>query len=287
MDSNQLLLSRLDSSSQALNQLLSIAQDFATQMTAAQASQTLPQVLASQAQSSLQSAISALSTTFAGEYVFSGIQSNTQPVPNYPGSPPSAGKQAVDASFLAKFGILQSDPSVNSISATDMTSYLNNEFGNLFNENGWSANFYQGSSVALTARVNVNDTTQSSVTAANPAIAQLIAGLTMVADLGGSNLNTQTFSAVLTKAQSAIGQSQIGIAQMQTQVGIIEAKTKAANDDITTQKNILSTALTNTTSVDQYATATKINELTTQLQTSYSLTSRMQQLSLLQYLPVA
>jgi flagellar hook-associated protein 3 FlgL len=286
LDTNQVLTSRLDTTNQSLNQLLSIAQDFATQLTSVKSSNTDPSVIVTQAQASLQSMMSALSTTFAGEYVFSGIKSDTQPVPAYPGSPPSAGKNAVDSSFLAAFGFTQSDPAVANISSTAMQSYLDNTYSTLFDDNGWPANFYQGSSTALTARVNTNDTSTASVTANDPGIRNLMQALTMISDLGGQNMNSNTFGVVIDKALSLVSTSQTQITGLQTQVGLIQAKAKSATDDLTAQKNIAETTYSKLTSVDPYQAATQVNQLTTQLQTAYSLTSRLQQLSLLQYLPI-
>ena len=80
------------------------------------------------------------------------------------------------------------------------------------------------------------------------------------------------------------GTAQTGLTSMQTQIGIMQSRTKDATTDLLTQKNLLAKSETDSTGVDQYEVATRVNQLTTQLQTSYSLTSRMQQLSLLQYL---
>jgi flagellar hook-associated protein 3 FlgL len=284
LDTNNVLTGRLDTTNQALNQILSISQSFTAQLTSIKTSSSDPSVLVTQAKASLQSMMSALSTTFAGEYVFSGIKSDTPPVPMYPGSPPSDGKNAVDSSFLGAFGVTQSDPSVGTITDTAMQSYLDNSFSTLFDDTGWPTNFFRGSSTELTARVNVNDTSKASVTADNPGIRNLMQALTMVSDLGGENMNNKTLGVLIDKALSLASTSQTQITGMQTQVGLIQAKAKSATDDLTAQKDILEKTYTQLTSVDPYEAATRVNQLTTQLQTAYSLTSRLQQLSLLQYL---
>lgn len=284
LDTNDVLSGRLDTTNQALNQLLSISQSFTAQLTSIKTSNSDPNVLVTQAKASLQSMMSALSTTFAGEYVFSGIKSDTPPVPLYPGSPPSDGKTAVDASFLGAFGFTQGDPAVSTITDTSLQSYLDTTYPALFDDTGWPANFFRGSTTELTARVNVNDTTKASVTADNPGIRNLMQALTMVSDLGGEKMNSKTLGVLIDKALSLASSSQTQITAMQTQIGLIQAKAKSATDDLTAQKNILQKTYTQLTSVDPYEAATRVNQLTTQLQTAYSLTSRLQQLSLLQYL---
>ncbi len=286
IDTNQIAGSRLDTTNQALTQLLSIAQSFTTQLTSVKTSQSDPSVLVTQAKASLQSVISALSTTFAGAYVFSGVTSNIQPVPNYPGSPSSDGKLAVDAAFQNAFSINQSNPGVANITDTAMKSFLDNNFPQLFNDSGWSS-FFKGSSTQLTSRVGIDDSSSASVTANDQGIRDLVQSLVAVSDLGGENMNTTTFGVVIDKAIQLAGSAQTGITSMQTQVGLMQSKIKSSTDNLTAQKDIMQKAYTQATSVDQYEVATRVNQLTTQLQTAYSLTSRMQQLSLLQYLPVA
>ena len=286
IDTNQITSSRLDTTNQALSQMLSIAQEFTTQLTSVKTSKSDPSVLVAQAKASLQSVISALSTTFSGAYVFSGVASNIQPIPNYPGSPSSDGKLAVDAAFQNAFSINQSNAGVANITDTAMKSFLDNTFPQLFNDTGWPS-FFKGSSTQLTARVGINDTSSASVTANDQGIRDLIASLVAVSDLGGQNMNTTTFGVVIDKAMQLAGSAQTGITASQTQVGLMESKIKSSTDNLTAQKDIMQKAYTQATSVDQYEVATRVNQLTTQLQTAYSLTSRMQQLSLLQYLPVA
>ena len=284
MDSNQVTTSRLDTTNQALDQILNIAKDFQTQLTSIKASSTDPAVLVTEAKASMQSLMSALSTSFAGEYVFSGIKGDTQPVPDFPGTPPGAGKTAIDSAFLAAFGFNQSSASVNTITDTQMTNFLTSTYSGLFDNTGWPTNFFQGSSTQLSSRIDAKTSIASSVTANDPAIRNIMQALTMVSELGGENLNQSAFTAVINKAITMTGTAQTGLTSMQTQIGIMQSRTKDATTDLLTQKNLLAKSETDSTGVDQYEVATRVNQLTTQLQTSYSLTSRMQQLSLLQYL---
>jgi flagellar hook-associated protein 3 FlgL len=49
--------------------------------------------------------------------------------------------------------------------------------------------------------------------------------------------------------------------------------------------NVLSTQISNLESVNTYEAATRVSELQTQLETSYSLTSQLHNLALVNYLP--
>lgn len=60
-----------------------------------------------------------------------------------------------------------------------------------------------------------------------------------------------------------------------------------ANSAMSSQLTILQNQVDGLDDVDQNATAATIASLTTQIQMAYELTSRLQQLNLAQYLPVA
>jgi flagellar hook-associated protein 3 FlgL len=57
-----------------------------------------------------------------------------------------------------------------------------------------------------------------------------------------------------------------------------------ASDQMSLQMNLLSTQVGGLESVNTYEVATRITDLQTQIETSYSLTSQLQQLSLVKYL---
>jgi flagellar hook-associated protein 3 FlgL len=286
VDSNKVISGRLDATNQALTQLMSIAQDFTTQLTSARGSNADPQIIVNKAKASLQSMLGALSTTFAGEYVFSGIKSDVQPVADYPGSPPSAGKTAVDAAFHAAFGMAQTDPTVSTISGTDVTNFLATTYSGLFDSSatGWSANFFNGSSTAMTARITQSESMTASVTGNEAGFRDIMSALTMVADLGAEHMTKDAFTAVLDGALKASGKAQTELTALQTRVGLMQSRTTTASENLTAQKDLLAKTFSGATSVDPYEAATRVNQLTTQLQTAYSLTSRLQQLSLLKYL---
>jgi len=60
-----------------------------------------------------------------------------------------------------------------------------------------------------------------------------------------------------------------------------------ANSSLSSQTTLLQTQLGSYDDVNANAVATQISALQTQIQVSYSLTARLQQLTLAQYLPVA
>jgi len=67
-------------------------------------------------------------------------------------------------------------------------------------------------------------------------------------------------------------------------LGAAQTSMTGANAAMTSQQTILQTELGGLDNADPAQTATRINDLMTQLQTSYQLTARLQKMSLAQYL---
>src|SRR5437763_323441 len=95
------------------------------------------------------------------------------------GSPPlrarqgecrGGGKPAVDAAFLATFGITQSDPNVANITSAQMSNFLDNQFTALFADPAWSTDWSTASNQNLTQRISPNEKIETSVNANDTAM---------------------------------------------------------------------------------------------------------------------
>ncbi|WP_421020572.1 hypothetical protein, partial [Klebsiella pneumoniae] len=78
------------------------------------------------ASANLQDLIGALNVSYNGSYLFSGINTQNQPITAY--APGSASKNQVDSDFFAAFGFSQSSPSVSTITPTAMKNFLDTTF---------------------------------------------------------------------------------------------------------------------------------------------------------------
>jgi flagellar hook-associated protein 3 FlgL len=70
----------------------------------------------------------------------------------------------------------------------------------------------------------------------------------------------------------------------QTTLGLAQSRTSQAVTRITAQQKILNDSVLNLEEVDPYEAATRVNDLKTQIETSYQLTVQLQSMSLLNYL---
>jgi flagellar hook-associated protein 3 FlgL len=284
IDNNAVAKTRLDMSQTALKNIVDSAQDFMSQLIGARNSATGPTIAQGQAKGALDALIGALNTSVSGTYVFSGINSDVKPIADYDQNPPGANKQAVADAFAAAFGIPQSDPTANTISATDMQTFLDGPFADLFDSTQWSANWSSASDQNVKSRISTSELVESGTNANENAFRKLASAYTMVSDLGVENLNQGSFQAVVDSAVKAIGEAIQGVAKLQANLGTVQERVQKADDRMSVQKDMLATRIGGLESVDPYEASTRVTQLMTQIETSYALTARIQNLSLLNYL---
>ena len=276
---NTIVQSTLSASQQALTQIATDAQTFVNSIMTAQSSGSVS-TLPAEAQSLLASLTSTLNTSAGGAYVFGGTNSTVQPVADY-----SQGAQAATAAaFQTAFGMSQSDPQVNTISSASMQTFLTGAFANLFQGTSWSTNWSQASSTPTSALISPGNVVTTSVTANESAFQDLANAYTSIADLAIGNLGATTQQAVLSNALSLAGAAQQGITGMQTTLGISQSQITNANSQMQTQATMIDNWVTKLGGVDSYQAASTLTNLTTQLETAYSLTNQISKLSLVNYL---
>lgn len=276
--------SRLQATQDALDSvrsLLGTVMDQFAQAKTAGGSMSLAQKAARDALSQLNDKLNA---SFNGQYLFAGVNTDVKPVSSSPDDPSSPGKAAVDASFSAQFGMTQSDPNVASITPADMNAYLSGPFGDLFSDTGWRSSFSAASDKVIQSRVSMSEVVDTSSTADAQAFRDITRALTMVADTGIDKMGATTSGLVIDAAMHALGAGQQSVATMQADLGRVQQRVSEATDRLTIQSQSLAKSIGSLEDVDMYEVSVRLNSLSTQIETSYALTSRIQNLNLLRYL---
>ena len=287
-DSNNVVSTRLSSTVQALSGIQQTAQTFLNNLTTDQADSTSPSIIQQQAADGLQNLIAGLNTSVGGQYLFAGVNTDVKPVSDYSTNPPSLSKQAVDAAFQAAYGMSQSDPNVANITPAQMQSFLSGPFAQLFQPGpaatpGPSSNWSDWSSASdkvISNRISTSELVDTSVSANQPSMQQLAMAYTMISDLGLPNMNQATQEVMLQAATAATGVGVQDLTGIQASLGLTQQRITNSNNQMSLQINILNTQDQNLENVDPYKTATLVNNLTTQIETSYQLTAQIQNLSL-------
>ncbi|MER2536810.1 MAG: flagellar hook-associated family protein [Rhizobiaceae bacterium] len=282
VDSNALVTSRLSSTQGALDNLSAAAQQFLTTLTAATSGDATPEVMRDSARAALDGLTSIMNLALNGEHLFAGINTDVKPINAFEAG--SAPKTAFDNAFLSYFGFAQDAPAAAAITAAQMDDFLTNAVEPQFMGAGWQANWSNATDQAIVSRVALNETTATSVGANHDGVRLLAMAAATIGDLFSGNIGAAGRDALVARAFDMVGQAIGDIANLQSQVGVIQSRVKAASDRTQVQIDLFDKQLIGMQGVDPYEASTRVTELLSHIETSYALTARIQQLSLLKYL---
>jgi len=281
IDSNSLVTARLSSTQSALGQLSDTAQNLLTALTAAgNSSSTITQQAGKAA---VQQMTSILNASVNGEYLFAGTNTDVKPIDDFTaaGSP---AKAAFDASFASYFGFPQTDPLAANITAAQMDSFITSNVVPQFMGAGWQANWSNATDQQIVSRISLGETTQTSASANDDSIRKLAMASAMVTSLLSGNISQAAKTTVVGRAQAMVGEALGGLGQLQAETGLAEKRVSDASDRMKTQVDLFERHILDLEGVDPAEAATRVADLTQHIETSFALTARLQQMSLLNYL---
>ncbi|ATU95881.1 flagellar biosynthesis protein FlgL (plasmid) [Phyllobacterium zundukense] len=282
-ETNGVIAERMTASQNALSNIIKGSQGFLGDVTAMRGSATGRAIIVDQAKGLLQTATDLVNTTYNGEYIFAGENTDVKPLGDY-GAAGDPARAAVLQSFQDYFGFPTTDPQVANITAADMKDYLDTSFAAEFDAGSWSTNFSSASDTLVKSRIAPTELAETSVSANNAGFRQLAMSYTMIAEFGDIGLNQTAFDAVIDKAAATTMQTTTSLAGAQSFLGNAQGRTKDATDRLTVQINVLNSSVLDLEAVDPYEAANRVEALRTQIDASYALTVKIQSLSLLNYL---
>nr|WP_319515348.1 flagellar hook-associated family protein [uncultured Cohaesibacter sp.] len=282
VDTNALISSSLDVSVEALENVSSSASDLQSTLLTSIGSVTARSVVVSSAKDNLDALISSLNISFNGSFIFAGINTEEKPIETYETG--STSKTAIDASFNSKFGFGTDDSQVANISVSDIEDYLDNEFADEFSAANWSANWSTATDEVTSSRISATEVIDTSVSANEEPMRQLAMAYTMVSSLGSENMSQETFDAIASKATELIGSAIQSLNNVIGKAGNAQAQVSDASDRLAIQTDTLNERIVDLENIDTTEASVKLSSAVTQLELTYSITSRMQNLSLLNYL---
>ncbi|WFP65181.1 MULTISPECIES: flagellar hook-associated family protein [unclassified Mesorhizobium] len=283
VDSNALVGARLTSTQDSLGQLSDVAQNFLSALTTGVSGDSSTSVLRTAGTSALQQMTGILNTSVNGEYLFAGTNTDVKPIDDFSaaGSP---AKAAFDAAFTSYFGFTQSDPAAANITAAQMDDFITTQVEPQFLGSGWQANWSSATDDQITSRISLNETTQTSVSANEQGIRKLAMAAAMVSTLVTGNISEAARNTIITRAQGLVGEAIGGLVQVRSDVGLAQKRVSDASDRMKTQVDLFEKHIVDLEGVDPAEAATRVADLTQHIETSFALTARLQQLSLLNYL---
>jgi len=210
------------------------------------------------AKAALTDAFSALNVRFGERYLFAGDATATQPFPN-PDELLADIRQIADAS---------ASPAVFTAS---LETYFNTPGG------GWQQNVYGGTATA---------SDPEGVTGADPALVAVISSLAVLALADPADspvLISQNPDLVLTAAQQ-LTSGLTSLTSLRGDRGVAQEQITMRQESLDIEETIFTSAFNALTARDQFEAASALKTLESTLEASYLLTSRLANLSLLNFL---
>ena len=241
-------------------------------------------LLVADAKARMGTLVDVLGTSSNGVYTFSGINISQPPMDDYLAEPPGAARTAVIAAFTTEFGFPPDDPLASTITPAQMTAYLDGPFAALFEEPQWSATFSHATDEVMRDRISHREEIDSSATVNDQGIRNLFLALTLSIDGGAEHLSSDTFEVVANRIVQASGEGGYDIVATQSRLGVAQERLAQANERIAIEKQTLEGRIGAMEGVDVYEVADRLSLLMTRIESSYSVTARMQQLTLLNYI---
>lgn len=284
-DTNSLVENRLSSAQAALSQSADSAQNLLESLIIAKGSNddNLRSVAVLKITDSLQAFTDAGNLTSNGEHLFAGINTDVKPLVDYFETGNTA-KTAFDSAFSTYFGFAQTSPSTSTITATQMNDFLDNTVEPMFTGNDWKTNWSSSSDINMTSRIAREELVQSSINANADGFRDVAFAATIALEMMNIGLNEEAQSALVDKAIKVAGAGVSGIDDSRTTLGISQARLSKANNLLQVQADLTKIYVSEMEEVDVYEASTRVNALMAQLETSYSITSRLQRLNLIDYL---
>lgn len=282
VDSNALVSARLRSTQDALINLTGAAQELLGVLTASSSGDATPSITRESGRAALSALTSILNTPINGEYIFAGINTDVKPLDSFAAGSPS--KVSFDAAFLGHFGFSQNDPAAANITSAQMDAFMTAALEPQFLGAGWQANWSSATDQPIVSRIALNETTETSVSGNSDGIRKLTMAAAAVSDLFNSNLSEAGRKALVERMVGVVGEALTALADLQSQTGIIEQRVDSASERMKIQADLFERLTIEAEGVDPYEAASRVQDLLSHIETSYALTARIQQLSLLRFL---
>ncbi len=281
LDTNKTAATRLEATQNSLATLRSASNSVLSALTAGNQTTDGRKVSAQSALSALGSMTSALNVAVAGQHIFAGLNSDVTPIDAGNGIP--AGDE-MDAAFLAYFGFAKTDPAASTISVAAFQAFVASDVEPMFLGAGWNTIVSGASDMVIQSRITLKEVVSSSVSANEAGIRGTIFAAALAANFLDTQLNTAVADNIVRTSVSASATADAALAAVQSKAGLVQERVSDADTRVATQRDMLLGAGEDLTAVDPYEASVRLNALLTQIETSYALTQKIQNLSILRYL---
>lgn len=269
---NGMVTTRLDATQNALGETREIAQQMLGTLTTMLNGALEPAVPRTQGMSVLTTMNAMFNATIDGGYIFAGTNTDVRPLADFT-DPGSNARIAFD-------GLVDGLPDPIDVGA--MENFLLAAETQIIDN--WNVNWSQASDETIQSRIALSETAKTSVSANESGIRQLAMAAAIVVGLVDRDMGPDAKRLLTEKAISLTGGAIESLTSIQSEVGLAQNRVSQANDRLTTQVDLFKRTQIDMVGVDPFEASTRLTSLLAQVETSYTLTARIQQLSLLRFM---
>lgn len=305
---------RVGTTSAIVSELRSAADTFMATLVGLPTNETSAATVHGEAGRNLTTLIDKLNSAHAGQQLFGGVKTETAPAKD--------GSAAVDTAFENFRTAFQTywtasgntgTATVNDIGARELGLFLNPvdpaspdlagetpafialatatwdaganaRFDREFDAAAWSANWSSASDTNIKSQISATETLTTSVSANADPFRALARAYSVIGSLPADQLNAEAFKTAVNYAIAQLGEAVNGLTIEEANLGSTQNRLKTVNEQLTLQRTLLNDSLVAMEGVDPYEVKVKADALELQISLSYSLTSRLQKLNILNYL---
>ncbi|WP_431321419.1 flagellar hook-associated family protein [Rhizobium sp. YTU87027] len=306
--SNSVVSARMEASQLGLDSMKTAGDSLVSKLTALQGSQdqTSITVATQSATDALSQLMDTGNSMLNGEYLFSGINTDVQPMTDQSTAATTAIQTNLEA-YASGLG-----KNVSDLTGTEMDTFITDFVQPMFSQDTFDAtsspasfppsgaptpvapaayvtppawgDWSSASSQNMTSRISNSEVVTSSTNSNSDGMRYFALASITVSALAGQGLSADALGTVTSKAIGYAAQATTGIVTQASQLGLSQERVEKANDALDAQSSILQNKLVDLQGVDTSEASTLVNTLQTQLETAYTIVSKIQQLSLVNYL---
>lgn len=288
--SNKLVTTRVENIEASLTSIRESAESLANNLIGISVATDFDTII-DQAKSGLQTLTGSLNAASGGQYLFGGTNTDVAPIADYDGSPAKNAAATSFSDFLTATGTTAATVKPEDLRLYLTTGYADpldpaktHKYADLFTEAAWSQNWSSSTADTIQSRISKTETLASSASANEAAYRDIASAYTMLTDLGLETLGDSARDVVTSVAREQLTTASRDVVNINAAIGTRLQRIDAANTELKRQQDIMEDTVSTLEDVDITETSLKINALKTQLEAAYTVSGRLQNLSLLNYL---
>lgn len=289
VSNNSIATQRLSASQEALTQIASAAEDMNNALITISGSSNSDTINTTvmTVQNSLSTMISMANQSANGEFLFAGINTDVQPIADYNAT--SAAKTAFDAAFTGYFGFAPTDTAntatiTASGAAPSMEDFISSVLEPMYSGADWNTDWSSATDQVMTSRITQSETVSTSASANANGFRYFALAAVVTQELMTIGAPANAVTVAIKAAIDYTGRAITGVNSTRSQLGLSENRIEKADASLNVQIDIIETSLSSKIEVDAYEASTRVNSLLSMVEASYTLTSKIQALSLVNYL---